>query len=680
MKKLWRKISKSVSENFFAEPLSFWAVVPFLFALGIALYFCFDSEPNVWLSVGVLELWLLLFYLCRYKNLHYFFIGGLIVIAGFLNMEAHSIYQECKVEKIAGKEMIYIRGQVSNITKSEKGKIRVELENAADYNKPLKGRFRITLGTGDVADININQCVEMVATLFANRQVPVKNGFQLDRKYFYEGLSATGYANSEVFEIRCPEGAESGGLKAQINVVRNEVMDYIAKVLPAAEAGVADALLVGEKSYIEPQIADNYRNAGLAHFLSVSGLHLGSIAALVFFVVRFLLALFPWVALRYDIKKIAAVAAIGFSALYLLMSGMAIPAQRAFIMTAVVLIGVLCNRQAISMRMVSFAALTILVIEPQTLISVSFQMSFAAVYALVAFYETFTGKLAVWAPRGSFVLKVLWYLLGIVMADMVASLATLPFALYHFHRVAVYTSLGNLLAGPLIGLFLMPMVLCCLAGLPLHLAYYPLKALGFGLGILNKITDYVAHLPHSVWYNDNLPFGGLMLMVVGGYWLCVWRNRWRRWGIVPIFVALPLIFVGHRQPDVVFSPRVEDVAVRDNAGNMRWLPYKRNSWLEQVWAENLQVRALDKEDRRTFKAATLGEDKLIVGKSGLVCNEQSCVYRERVEISFEDGLSIDGKPVNTDDGGYVYFSEKGIEWEALRDVRQCRVWQNCEKK
>ena len=172
----------------------------------------------------------------------------------------------------------------------------------------------------------------MAATLFPNRPTPVLNGFKLDRKYFYENLSAIGYANSEAFIIDCPPETKSG-FRSSVNNLRQQIINYIAKILPPEQAGVADALLVGEKTHISPQIADNYRNSGLAHFLSVSGLHLGTIAALVFFVIRLLIALFPFLALRVDSKKVSAVVAIIFSALYLLMSGMAIPAQRAFIMT-----------------------------------------------------------------------------------------------------------------------------------------------------------------------------------------------------------------------------------------------------------------------------------------------------------------------------------------------------------
>ena len=674
---MWRKLSETITDNFFAEQFRLMAAVPFLFAFGIALFFALPSEPNIWISLGILELWLLLFYLFRFKNLHYFFIGGLIIICGFLNIQARTQYQAKHVETPKEQTLTYLLGQIKDISVSDKGKMRLLLHNAADYDKPLKGEYRITVNTKSDDEIAIGKCVEMAATLFPNHPIPILRGFKLDRKYFYEVLSAVGYANSEVFTVKCPTEYGSGGFIAAINTLRQQVIGYIGSVLPSEQAGVADALLVGEKTHISPQITDNYRNSGLAHFLSVSGLHLGSIAVLVFFAVRLLIALFPFLALRIDSKRIASIVAIIVSALYLLMSGMAIPAQRAFIMTTVILIGVLFNRQAISLRMVSFAALTILVLEPQTLVSVSFQMSFAAVYALVAFYETYAAKLAALAPKHNILLKIIWYLCGIVIGDFIASLATLPFALYHFHRVAVYTSLGNLLAGPLIGLWLMPFVLVCLIALPLHLAFYPLKTLGYGIDILNNITDYVAHLPHSVWYNNNLPFWGLAMIICGAYWLCIWQQPWRRWGTIPIIIGALTVFIPHKAPDMVFSDNVSEIAVRADNGDMLWLPYKRNSWLKEIWQENLQIKDMEAQTRQQFKYALHSEERQRIRGVNLRCNKENCIYKNKVKFTSNDSLKINDEKTNISGGGYIY-TDDNVKIEHFTDDG-CRIWQNCYK-
>ena len=657
MKKIWHNILSVLAENIAAEQARWLMVVPFLFAFGIALYFALPAEPSVWLTLGVFEFWLLLFYLCRFKNMHLFFIAGLIVISGFINIQMRTLYQSKHVENIDKQQIIYIKGKITDISRSATGKQRLLLADVEDFDKPLKGNFRLTATVPQ--DFEINDCIEAVGTLFPPRPLPILNGFRLERKYFYEGISATGYTNSEIFKIKCPTTDTS--FISAVNRFRQNFADYTDSVLSPNEAGIADAVIIGEKSRIAQNIIDNYRNSGLAHFLSVSGLHLGTIACLVFFVIRFLLALFPIIALRWNIKKIAAVFAILFSALYLVISGMATPAERAFIMTTVVFIGILFDREAISMRMVSFAALVVLVISPQALISVSFQMSFAAVYALIAFYECYAEKLAVLLYSGNFIKKAFCYLIGIVICDFVASIATAPISLYHFHRIAVYTSLGNLLAGPLIGLWLMPAILLCLAAIPFGLAFYPLKILGTGLEILNKITDWVAHLPHSVWYCDSLPFYGFLFIICGSFWLCIWQRPWRRWGVLLIILGILPIFIPQQQPKIVIAPEVESIAIK-TGDKYEMLQFKNNSFLMQIWQEKFTLQPHRIKSIADIKNLNIPD---------MQCDDTSCQIAE-LKFDLSGRIWFAEKPQNTATGYYIYQDGSIIPfWETGSD----RLWQ-----
>ncbi|MBR1904623.1 MAG: ComEC/Rec2 family competence protein [Alphaproteobacteria bacterium] len=640
MKKLWHRIAAATVENFKAEQSRWFMTVPFLFALGISLYFCFPTSPSPWWTVGIIEVWLLLFYLCRYKNLHWLFIGGLIIIAGFANIQARTIYQFSHTDIIKNKQTLYIKGQIENITRNENNKLRLLLNHTSGYDESFKGKFRLT--TNMQNDFKIGDCVELVATVFSPRPLPVLNGFKLDRKYFYEGLSASGYANSEIFKIKCP--AKTKPFINNLNSFRHKFADFINTALPRNIADVVQAVLIGEKSGISEQINDNYRNSGLAHFLSVSGLHLGTIAGLIFFLIRFILALIPPIVLRFDIKKIAAVFAVIFSAIYLLISGMATPAERAFIMTTVVFIGIIFDRQAISMRMVSFAALVLLIVAPQALISVSFQMSFAAVYALTAFYEVYSAKIAFWLHSSNFILKIFYYLSGIVICDFVASIATMPFSLYHFQRVAVYTSLGNLLAGPLIGLWLMPTILLCLAAIPFGAVLYPLKLLGTGIALLNNITAWVSNLPHSVWHCDTLSFWGFMLIICGGYWLCIWQRSWRKWGILPIVVGFLSIFIPNKQPEIIIAPQAESIAIKQNDKYVM-LQFKRNNFLIKIWQEHFNLQKHYIKTTNDIKDLNLSQIK---------CDEALCTYKNKLRFDLTGDVRYNGKKLSPDTGYYIY--------------------------
>lgn len=640
MKKLWHKIAAAAVENFAAEQSRWFMIVPFLFAFGIALYFCFPTPPSPWLTVGIVEVWLLLFYLCRYKNLHWLFIGGLIIIAGFADIQARTIYQSLRTDNIENKQTLYLKGQIENIGRNENNKLRLLLNNVSGYDEPFKGKFRLTTNLPN--DFQIGDCVELVATIFPPQPLPILNGFKLNRKYFYEGLSANGYVNSEIFNIKC--SAPITPFISALNTFRYKFATFTNTVLPRNIADVVQAVLIGEKSGISEQLNNNYRNSGLAHFLSVSGLHLGTIAGLIFFLIRFILALFPPIVLHFDIKKIAAIFAVIFSALYLLISGMATPAERAFIMTTVVFIGIIFDRQAISTRMVGFAALVLLVIYPHALISVSFQMSFAAVYALTAFYETYATKLSSWLHSSNFILKIFCYLAGIVICDFVASIATMPFSLYHFQRVAVYTSLGNLLAGPLIGLWLMPAILLCLAALPFGIILYPLKLLGAGMAILNEITAWVSHLPHSVWHCETLSFSGLILIVCGGYWLCIWQRPWRKWGILPIIFGFLSIFIPNKQPEIVIAPQAESIAIKQN-GEYVMLQFTRNNFLDKIWQEHFNLQKHYIRNTKDINALDLPQTK---------CGKTLCTYMKRLRFNLTGDVWYNGKKLSPDTGYYIY--------------------------
>lgn len=662
-----------IEENFVAEQSRWLSWVPFLFGIGIALYLLLPFEPNYWWSLGILEITLLLFYLLRHKNIHLFFLSVLFIEFGFIDIQLQTLSKSKKVQ-FTPEITQYMRGRIIEISYNEKGKERLLLDNVFDFDKSLLGKYRLTLMGYRPSGFEIGQCVELVGTVFPPSPLPVVNGFQLDRKYFFEGISGIGYANSEVFPIDCTENEKRNLFKVHLNKIRKKITDDIAEIMPKEEAGVVDSVLIGEQNRIPRQTVDNYRDSGLAHFLSVSGLHLGAIAGLVFFVLRLLLACVPIVALRWDTKKFAAGGAIIFSALYLLISGMAIPAARAFIMTAVVLLGVIFNRQAISMRMVCFAGLVLLVISPQALVSVSFQMSFAAVVALISFYERFAKTMAKWRTDNGFLGKVFFYFVGVVICDFVASLATMPFAIYHFHRISVYTSLANLLAAPLIGLYLMPMILVCLITLPFGVSHYPLKVLSYGVGWLNQITTSVSALPYSVAYINSLPFWGCVLIVCGGYWLCIWQRQWRLWGILPILIGiLPMFFA--QVPDVLFAPKGEGLAVKNNKGELILLPQKVDNLTATVWRENFRMSVLSKEQKEELKNIYTGKNKNIK-ELDLYCTQQGCIYQKNIYFDKSGEIKIKEKKIDNSAGGYILIKDK-IKIIPLFNKDICRPWHLC---
>ena len=670
-----RHFVEYIRDCFFTERERWVVWLPVLFGFGIGCYFLCKTEPASWLTVVIVEVLLYLLYRWRYRPERLLILTVLFMAAlGFSDIQLQALYQAKQLYAQDDHEVTYLKGRILDVGKNATGKVRLLLTDVSDFDNPRKGYFRVTLSSKKSALKN-GQCVEMVATLMHPSMPALPGGYQFDRKAFFENISAVGYANSSVFVIDCDK---SPGLTDKffyfINRIRGNIVERINRELPADEAGITAAIVAGDRNGISEAITENYRDSGLAHFISISGLHMSMVAAMAFFFVRLFMALVPFLALRYDSRKTAAVFAIVMSFVYLLISGAEIPAQRAFITTLVVLIGVLCSRQAISMRMLGFAALVVLVISPYALISASFQMSFAAVAVLVAFYERFAGPIhRFFAGKGLFRI-ILAYFAGLLISDLMASLATLPFSIYHFNQIAIYTTLANLLAGPVIGFIIMPFVLAALFLMPFGLDTLPLKIVGFGVGVVNDITAYVAGLPDAGYKVLSMPFWGLMLIVAGGLWLCIWQQKWRRWGVVPLIAGLLSIFTAQK-PDMLYDATGKAIAVQDNTGDMVVMPGRGNRWIKNIWLEKTVSLPVDKAESKDLKKIYAGK-KTDFDWLNLKCSKEECVYKNVVFWNKNGEIRINGNIRNTpeDGGGAVYINNGRAEVKTVRESVGKRLW------
>ena len=253
------------------------------------------------------------------------------------------------------------------------------------------------------------------------------------------------------------------------------------------------------------------------------------------------------------------------------------------------------------------------------------------------------------------------------------ALATLPFAIYHFNRIAVYTSLGNFLAGPVIGLVVMPCVLLSLLALPFGLEALPLKALGFGLSLINRITAYVSSLPEAGYQVTAMPFWGFLLICIGGLWLCIWRKNWRYFGFIGIiigFFSIALVKI----PDMMTDAKAEVFALKDNFGELIILPSRGNNFTKNIWLERSGQDKLEAEKKNLLKQIVDGKttDKTWLD---LECDEYGCVYKNRITIGKDGAVMIDGKFFDITDtlGASVYLYDKP-EIKTIRKYIGNRLW------
>lgn len=676
----------NIKEQFNEEQNRWFLWFPVLFGMGIGTYFLLPLEISIWWTLTIIELMIFAAIFFRYYNtfLAWLMIGAIFVL-GFANIQLKSVYLNHPRE-IKTEEKIYVSGRIEKIDYNYRGSQRLLIDNATNFDGDRHlGTLRISLRTKD-SGFKVGQCVEMAANLMPVSKPGMVGGYQFDRKAYFEKMDANGYALSQVSEIDCLDKASlSSRFSYFVDKLRGKIIHHIREVLPADQASVTAAIVAGEQGVISRKIIQNYRDSGLAHFLSISGLHMSMIAGLMFFFVRLIIAFIPPLALRYDSKKIAAVFAILISIFYLFISGSEIPAQRAFIMNFIVVLGIFLGRKAISMRTISWAALIVLIISPQALVGASFQMSFAAVVALIAFYEKYAGKLQSFlngdknGSNGLLIktVKIIWiYIIGILVSDLVASLATMPFAIYHFNKISIYTTLANLLAGPVIGLIIMPFVLIALLVMPLGLDYWPLKLVGFGIEQVNNITAYVASLPNAGYQVLSMPWWGLILIVLGGLWLCIWNMPWRKWGWLGILIGVLSIFT-MKTPDVMIDAESGVWAVKDNQGDLVIMPSRGNRFIKQMWLEKTANKKLTDKENKQLKKIYKGE---VFDKNwlDLECDEKVCTYKKRIKYYKDEHLEIDDVPFDAADaqGASIYFERDKIKINTVRKYIGKRFWNN----
>ncbi|MBV8538295.1 MAG: ComEC/Rec2 family competence protein, partial [Alphaproteobacteria bacterium] len=330
------------------------------------------------------------------------------------------------------------------------------------------------------------------------------------------------------------------------------------------------------------------------------------------FAVRALLALFPALTVGFPIKKWAAAAALLASAFYLLLSGCDVATQRSFYMTAVVLIAVMADRRAITFRTLALAGMIVLVIAPEALVHPSFQLSFAATLGLVALVQFGMPKLFASADSSTTARVAMWggrELMTLLLASLVAGLATTPYAAFHFHRVTPYGVLANLAAMPVVSAIVMPAGLIGLAAMPFGLDGPCWQAMGFGIDWMIAVTRWVANLPGAVGRVTAFGIGPLIAASLGLILLGLLRTP-LRWSGAGLLVLSVIWAVATPQPDILISGDGRNVAVRGRDGRLHLMRTTKDAFLFKEWL------AAD-ADARLVSDASLSD--------GASCDEAGCV-------------------------------------------------------
>ena len=385
-------------------------------------------------------------------------------------------------------------------------------------------------------NLSAGDLIKVAVVLEPLRKINMIGGYDSAFDFYFQGIGAVGYAASKIKIIKPAQHFEFNN---DIKFLRQKIARKIFDAIDYNQASVAVALLVGLQNYIPKELMVNIRNSGLAHLLSISGLHLTLACGIFFFLIRFLLSLNSYLVLNYNIKKIAALISIGAGMFYLLLAGMPVPAIRSFIMVSLIFMAIMIDRMPNPHRGVALAALIILIISPNVIFSVSFQFSFAAILVLITTYN-FIRKYELGSRDRPIYLKLFFYLFGIIISSIAVELVIAPLSIYHFNNFIAYSVLANLLAIPLTSFTTMPLGFLSLFLMPLGLEKLALIPMSYTIGLVIDIANFVAGLPYAVSKVSMISASSFGLLIFGGLWFCLWCQKWRWLAILPITIGIYL--------------------------------------------------------------------------------------------------------------------------------------------
>lgn len=453
----------------------------------------------------------------------------------------------------------------------------------------LPDRFRVNVAAEDApAGLRPGTWVQMSARLMPPPEAGVPGAYDFARRAWFDRLGATGRAFGDIEIVRADS---ERGVGPAMAAARSRMADHIRSAVDGGAGGIAATLATGDRSGISEADAEAMRRSGLAHLLAISGLHVTAVIGVTMLIVLKLLALHPGWALRWPLVLIAAGVGALTGLAYTLFTGSQVPTVRACVAAMLILGGIALGREAITLRLVATGALVVLLFWPETLVGPSFQLSFAAVIAIVALHEQQWTKRLLSRRDEAWARKLGRFALGLFLTGLAVEIALMPIALYHFNKAGLYGALANIVAIPLTTFIVIPLealaLLLDIIGLGAPVWWLVERALGGVLGL----AHFVSNAPGAVALLPAMAIGSFLLIVAGGLWLCLWKTPWRRWGLVAVVAGGLSVFLAG-SPDVYVTGDGRHVAVRAASGDLALLRPRAGDYVRDMLNETAGTEAL----------------------------------------------------------------------------------------
>lgn len=534
---------------------------------GILTYFSLSFEPS-YISIFLLLSPILILIAILHKRYAILCIALIAVLVGFT---ASKLRTDSVNTHILDKER-YVKDIVATVKDiNNKGSYEQFLLYEIKNTKFKLDNIRISVRTKAEEGIKIGDQVKLSAKLFPPKIAPSEYAYDFARIAYYQKISATGFATSKIVLYK---KAEARKFQEYIESFRQYIYENLQQNTKKPHADIISALLIGKKNGIDQKTMNAIRDSGIAHLFAISGLHLSFVAGLFFIVFRNLFAISETLTLKYNTKKISAFFTILPTTFYLLITGMQISAQRAYIMVILVLVAIIIERKYRGLIAIAFAASVILIVEPEAILKPGFQMSFSAVLALVASYQINANKL--------FKIKIIKYFVSIMISSVIASLATVPYTIYNFNYFSISGIITNLVAIPIVTLIIIPLGIIYVLLIPLGTQWIITPLMERPIDSVLYITNAIANLQYLVIPIRTFPASSIIIITLGLLWLCLWERNWRFFGI--FFILLGIFSSAmYRTPDILVS--ADNLAVKEGDNLLYSLTRKNRNFVIKTWAK-----------------------------------------------------------------------------------------------
>jgi competence protein ComEC len=570
---------------------------PVAIGAGVVLYFSAEREPSLLLCVGALAAFAALaFATRRHARAYALFLALAFVAAGFASGAWRAARVAAPIVPRVG--VGELTGFVEEIDPRRAG-ARFVLRVASAEGLPggvVPARVRLTMRSDP--NFAAGDFIALKARLMPPARAALPDGYDFSRDAFFAGLGGVGNALGRIETMPPPDPAPlSLRFFASVDRIRNALALRVYKTIGGDAGAIAAAMVTGKRDFLSESAKDLIRRAGIFHIVTISGMQMTLVAGIFFVGLRRLLAMSQALALNYPIKKWAAALAMVGAILYDIGTGSRVGTERALVMTLIMLGAVLFDRPSLSMRNLALAAFIVMALEPEAIMGASFQLSFAAVAALIAIYEWRGDQLAerrgqpAQAGLGSHLAE--WReMIGerllhgpgaALVATLCATSATASFMAYDFHELSPYVLIGNPLTLAAIEFFAVPCALIGAALYPFGLDGFIWRYLEMGIGLVIWLAGLIANAPGASLHVKAFAPWAMVFLALAVLSAVLWRTWvWRA-------TAIPLALIGlmgatnAARFDIAIPATGEAAALRRPSGELALLGKKPGAFAAEQW-------------------------------------------------------------------------------------------------